>query len=87
MSFKEVFKKEKYVVMHGQSGRFRIIKYLIIVPIFAGVYFWKGWGATSKLLLVLFAVSIFIHFLFRYKSKAWTEPWGPYKPTLPTIKK
>lgn len=83
MSFKLVYQKEKYVVMYGQSVRFRIIKYLIIVPIFVGVYFWKGWAVTGKLLLVVFVASIFTHFLFRYKSKAWTEPWGPYKPTLP----
>lgn len=87
MSFKDLYEKEKYVVMYGQSVRFRIIKYLIILPIFVGTYFWKGWVVTGKLLLVLLLVSIFIHFLFRYKSKAWTEPWGPYKPTLPGLKK
>ncbi len=86
MSFKEILQKEKYVVVHGQSRKFRILKYSIVTPIFVGLYFWKDLEFTLFTLLISFIVSLVVHFFFHYKTKGWTKPWGLYKP-LPLIKK
>lgn len=41
----EVLKKELYVAVHGQSARFRIMKYAILIPLFAALYWWGvKWG-------------------------------------------
>ncbi len=82
MSFKETLEKEKYVVVHGQSRRFRIVKYSIIIPLLAGLYFWKGLESTLYTLLISLIVSVVLHFFFRYKTKAWTKAWGLYKPII-----
>lgn len=79
MGFKELLMREKYVVMHGQSVRFRIIKYLIIIAVAAGVYVWKGGMAVAICFLVAFVAGLTVHFIFRWKTKAWTQSWGPYK--------
>lgn len=79
MTIKELIEREKYVVIHGQTLRFRIVKYIILAAIAWGLYAWKGWTAVWMVFLVLSIIAIAIHFLFRWKTKAWTESWGPYK--------
>jgi hypothetical protein len=79
MNIKDMIEREKYVVIHGQTARFRLVKYLILSVISAGIVLWKGWMVLGQILLVLFVLSLGIHFLFRWKTKAWTESWGPYK--------
>lgn len=86
MSFKETYEKEKYVVLHGQTVRFRLVKYSIIIPVFVGIYFWKGFEFTFYTLFISLIVSIAAHFFFRYKTKAWTKAWGLYRPLLFGIK-
>ena len=76
----ESLKKELYVALHGQTVRFRIIKYAILVPLFGVIYWWKGWEITWKILGVALVFAIATHFFFRWKSKGWNESWGPYKP-------
>jgi len=34
MSFKDLFTRERNVVLYGQSARFRIVKYAILIPVF-----------------------------------------------------
>jgi len=46
MSFKELFTREKNVVLYRQSARFRIVKYAILIPISAAIYWW--WGGEEK---------------------------------------
>jgi hypothetical protein len=79
MTVKEWIEREKYVAIHGQTLRFRIVKYLILVAIAAGIYAWKGWKAVGLVFLTLFILGIAVHFFFRWKTKGWTESWGPYQ--------
>ena len=78
MTLRELYQKEKDVVVHGQSKRFRILKYLVIVAIAALVYMWRGLATVGFLFLFLFVASIAIHFFFRWKTDAWEKSWGPY---------
>ncbi len=79
MKMKDALKREAYVAVHGQTWRFRAVKYAIIIPAVAALYAWKGAAVTGWWLLAAFAAAICIHLLFRWKSKAWTRSWGPYK--------
>jgi hypothetical protein len=80
MTFKETYEKEKQVVLYGQSARFRLVKYAILIPLFTALYVWQGWSVTWKVLLASIVVALFVHFLFRYKTAAWTKSWGPFTP-------
>ena len=79
MTLKEFYRKEKYIALHAQSSRFRIVKYSVLLVVALGVYVWKGLAATGYLLLLLFLAGIAVHFFFRWKTEAWTKSWGPYK--------
>lgn len=79
MTFKEFWEIEKYVALHAQTTRFRVIKYIVILVITFLVYGWKGWGAVGYLFAIMFIFGLGVHFLFRYKTKVWKESWGPYK--------
>ncbi len=81
MDFKDVYNREKNAVVHGQSVRFRIIKYILLFGVFTLVYVSRGLSDTLRLLAVLFAVSLCIHFFFRYMSEGWTKDWWLYKHT------
>jgi len=72
--------REKYVVLHGQSHRFRIIKYVVIVAISYLIFLRKGLLATGLLLLLLVVLGIGLHFFLRYKTNGRTKTWGPVKP-------
>ena len=77
MSFRDVYEKEKRVVLYGQTRRFRIIKYIVIFLIATIVYAWKGIDTVLWLLLISVVASLCIHFLFRWKTAGWTKSWGP----------
>lgn len=79
MTVKELIEREKYVAIHGQTPRFRIVKYLILLAIAGGIYAWNGWTAVGLVFMTLFILAIAVHFVFRWKTKGWTESWGPYK--------
>jgi hypothetical protein len=79
MTLKRMLRREKYVVIHGQTARFRIVKYLVLLAIAWGLSEWQGWRVTGAVFLVLAALSIAMHFVLRWKTKAWTRSWGPYK--------
>ncbi len=68
------------VIRYGQSVRFRIVKYAILIPLFAALYAWKGLGVTLKVLAIAAVLGIALHFFFRWKTNAWRQAWGPYKP-------
>jgi hypothetical protein len=82
MKFKEFWQREKYVALHAQSLRFRLVKYIILVTLAVVLFRWRGGVATLKVFLGLAVLGLGIHFLFRWKTKAWTQPWGPYKKIL-----
>jgi predicted membrane metal-binding protein len=79
MTLKEFYRREKYIALHAQSRRFRIVKYSVLLAIAVAVYAWKGWAAVGLLFPVLFLAGIGLHFFFRWKTNAWTKSWGLYK--------
>ncbi len=84
MTFKEFWKRELHVAVHAQSTKFRIKKYILLGVIFSAVYFLFGLQATVTTLVALTVLAFVVHFLFRWKTDAWTKDWGPYKKiTLP----
>lgn len=76
----ELMKKELYVAIHGQTARFRIVKYIVILAVLGTMYAWNGWKAVWQTLGVALIAALVMHFFFRWKSKGWNESWGPYKP-------
>jgi len=79
MTLKDFYRKEKYIALHAQSRRIRIVKYSILLAVGAGVYAWLGLGAVGFLFLLLFFAGICVHFFFRWKTQAWTKSWWLYK--------
>ena len=79
MTIKDFYRKEKHIILHAQSRRFRIVKYSLLLVVAIGVYAWMGLAAVGLLLILLFLAGISIHFFFRWKTEAWTKSWGPYK--------
>ena len=79
MTLRAMLQREKYVVLHGQSWRFRVVKYIILIAAGIAMYEWQGGTAVAVMFLILFLMGITVHFLFRWKTKAWTQSWGPYK--------
>lgn len=79
MTIRKFWEREKYVAIHAQTWKFRLVKYIVLLGIGYGVYQWGGWIGVFHVFIVLFVVAIAIHFLFRWKTKAWTKDWGPYK--------
>jgi hypothetical protein len=58
---------------HAQPLWFRLLKWAVILTLV--VRFWRHpyfWWWVLGLL----ALSLTLHFLWRYKTKAWTQPWG-----------
>ncbi len=79
MKFKEFFRREKHVALNAQPKAFRIAKWLIILCVAMSLFLWKGLSAVGLLFLILIILGTSFHFLLRWKSKGWTESWGPYK--------
>ncbi len=79
MNMKDTIEREKYIVVHGQTARFRVIKYLLLAAFLIPFWLWQGDRALAILLVCLTVISVTIHLLFRWKTKAWTQSWGPYK--------
>ena len=73
------FRKELYVAIHAQSARFRLVKYAILVPLFAAIY--RFWGGRAFLwtLGIALVFAIALHLFYRWKTDAWTKDWGGYK--------
>ncbi len=82
MSFKETYEKEKYVVVNGQSAKFRIVKYSIIIPLLVGLYLWKGARFSGYLVLFLVVFGTITHFVLRWKTKGWTQKWWFVDPII-----
>jgi hypothetical protein len=78
MSLKELYEREKYIVLHGQSTRFRIKKWIVIFLLTAALSLWKGLFFASAILGSLLFLGVIAHFVLRWKTKAWTESWGPF---------
>ena len=79
MTLKEFYRKEKYIALHAQSRRFRIVKYCVLLAVGVGIHAWRGWAAVGILFFCFFFAGISAHFFFRWKTEAWTKSWGLYK--------
>lgn len=79
MNMREWFEREKYVALHAQSWKFRTVKYCVIFGLEYAAYAWNGWTGAITLFLWMFVIALAMHFIFRWKTKAWTQSWGPYK--------
>ena len=76
---KRTWKREMYIIIHAQSTKFRIIKYIIIIAFLYLLFDWKGWMVVISGLVTMFVLGILLHFLFRWKTKSWTKSWGLFK--------
>lgn len=74
-----MIEREKHVVIHGQSRRFRVVKYIVISTLFIACGLLSTWTFACALLVLLALFGVVLHFVFRWKTKAWTVAWGPYK--------
>ena len=72
--------KELYVVAHGQTAQFRIIKWIIILVLLSVLFVWKGWTTVIFTIILGAMLGISLHFFLRWKTDAWTKPWGKIKP-------
>lgn len=82
MPFKETVQKEKYVVVQGQTARFRVVKYSIIIPVLVILGFWKGWKFSLYFFLSLCVLGVLVHFVLRFLTKGWTEKWWFVDPII-----
>ncbi len=80
MDLKEAVKKEVDVAIHGQTWKFRLVKYAVLFAIGVGVYLWGGWSGVGATFAVLLVLSICIHFFYRHKTERWSKAWGGYTP-------
>ena len=79
MNFKEFFRREKHVALNAQPRAFRITKWIIILTITILLFLWKGIIAVGSLFGILIILGTSLHFVLRWKTKGWTQSWGPYK--------
>jgi len=75
----KVVRKEVYIALHGQSKKFRIIKWIFFILLFSSLYYIFGGVILLKTILVLTVISLCIHFFYRQKTKVWTKDWGGFR--------
>lgn len=78
MKWKNVIKRELEVAFSKKSQPiwFRIVKYIIL-----GVLIYLLWDSNMLwiVLLILFVLSLCLHFWYRYKTRGWTQSYGMWK--------
>lgn len=79
MTIKQWWEREKFAAIHGQTWKFRVVKYCILLGLIAAAWLWKGWWGVMRFLLISLSLALAVHFFFRWKTNAWTQSWGPYK--------
>lgn len=79
MGFKDFWRRELHVARYGQSRAFRVRKWLIIIALAIFLYHLHGARVLAIVLLASSVLSICLHFFLSYKTKRWTQSWGPYK--------
>lgn len=78
MSFGKLIKRELEVAFskHAQPLWFRIVKYIVLACI---LYFFWGTNLLWIILIVLFVLSMLMHFWYRHKTGGWTKSYGLWK--------
>ncbi len=79
-----ILKREWYIAIHGQTSRFRAVKWVIILAITFGIYQMWGWTGVKTWILAGAIIGISFHFIMRYLTHGWTRPWGPMKEVIRT---
>jgi hypothetical protein len=75
MSIGSAVKREVRVALSkkAQPVWFRFVKWAVVVVVgtllWQGPYFW--WWISGSL-----AIGVAVHAIWRWKTKAWTQPWG-----------
>lgn len=75
MKVRSVLRRELCVAFsrRAQPIWFRIVKWIIAVSV--TVYLWRTpyfwWWIFGGM-----AAGLIVHFIFRWKTKGWTRPWG-----------
>ena len=75
MSAGELVKRELRVALsrRAQPAWFRVLKWAILLGLITAFWgrphFWV-WMAAAL------AVSLTLHFIWRWKTRGWTQPWG-----------
>jgi hypothetical protein len=75
MPANQVLKREVRVALsrRAQPVWFRVLKWAIIITLLVlfrrNPNFWLWVGGA-------FVVSLTLHFIWRWKTKGWTQPWG-----------
>lgn len=81
----KLVQREIYVIVHGQSLRFRIVKYIVLLGIATLLYKLYGWTGIIYLLAFACIVGIVGHTFFRWKTNGWTKSWGPFKTPIKNL--
>lgn len=77
-TMKEIVKKE-FKVMFSKDTQpiwFRITKWIVIISL---AYLLYGTRWFWVLVIGVFIAGIIVHFIFRWKTKAWTKSWRRWK--------
>ena len=75
---KKIIKRELEVALskHSQPIWFRILKYIVLGLL---IYTLCGTNILWIVLAVLLAISLSLHFWYRYKTNGWTKDYGMWK--------
>jgi hypothetical protein len=82
MSIKDVLQREVQVATspRAQPVWFRVLKWVVVVTLvvryWSHPYFWR-------VLIAAFALSLALHFTWRWKTHGWTRPWGGWNDVQP----
>ena len=78
MPLNKIIKRELEVAFskHSQPIWFKVLKYVLL-----GAVIFLFWGSPVLwiILISLFVIAMFLHFWYRYKTKAWTKSYGMWK--------
>lgn len=74
-----LMKRELKVILHGQSIKFRLMKYIVIISIGILIYRWQGWDGVAYFLLFGALLGISGHLFLRWKTKGWKQNWWLFK--------
>jgi len=75
MSIRKTFRREMRVAFsrHAQPLWFRVLKWMIVAGFIA--FFWRQQYFWLWIVGAL-GLALTVHFIWRWKTKAWTHPWG-----------
>lgn len=79
-----ILQRELYIVKYGQDRSFRIKKWIVIGIIMFIISLVYGWVGVVRFIVSFTFFGIFVHFIFRYKTKRWTRPWWIMKNVIKT---